>query len=250
VGVLKDRVAIVTGAAKGIGEGIAEEFAREEGAVALVDIDHERASQVAAWIESAGGKALAVEADVADEAAVQTMVARVLERFGNVHILVNNAGVYPRHVWHELSGEQWDRVQAVNLKSCFLCARAVFPYFRKNGFGKIINLSSAGFQLALPPNCVHYLAAKGGVVGFTRALARDVGELNIQVNAIAPGAVEVEEERKVASPEMVAQVVASQILKSRVLPIHIARAAVFLASADSDLITGQTLNVDAGRAFS
>jgi 3-oxoacyl-[acyl-carrier protein] reductase len=249
LGILADRIAIVTGAAKGIGEAIALEFAREGAAVALVDLNKDRAVQVAEQIQRSGTRALAVQADVSDEGSVENMVSIVAEAFGRVDILVNNAGIYPRYVWHEMTSEQWDLIQAVNLKSLFLCSRAVFPHLKRKRAGKIINLSSVTFWLGKPRNLVHYIASKGGVVGFTRALAHDIGEFNIQVNAIAPGAVETEEEKRVATPEMVASIVAEQCLGRRVLPRDIARTAVFLASPDSDMITGQTINVDGGWAM-
>ncbi len=246
MGVLMNRVAIVTGGGNGIGEVIALESAAEGAKVAVVDIDFEGAKRVAARIGEAGATALAVQADVSNEASVASMVSTVVEHFGGIHILVNNAGIDPRCVWHEMSVEQWDQVQAVNLRSCFLCARGVFPYFKKQAAGKIVNISSVAFWGGRPQNLVHYIASKGGVIGFTRALACEVGEFNIQVNAITPGAVECAREKKVVTPEMIAAFVARQALPRRVLPKDIARAVVFLASADSDVITGQTLNVDAG----
>jgi 3-oxoacyl-[acyl-carrier protein] reductase len=249
MGVLGNRVAIVTGGGNGIGEGIALEFAAEGAKVVVVDIDFEGAKRVVARIEGSGATALAVQADVSNEASVASMVSTVAERFGGINILANNAGQDPRYVWHMMSVEQWDHIQAVNLRSCFLCARGVFPYFKKQGSGKIINISSVTFWRGRPQNLVHYIASKGGVIGFTRALACDVGEFNIQVNAITPGGVETEKEKKYATPEMLAAFVALQALPRRVLPKDIARAAVFLASADSDVITGQTLNVDAGLAM-
>lgn len=123
------------------------------------------------------------------------------------------------------------------------------PYFKAKMAGKIINLSSVTFWVGRPHNLVHYIASKGGVIGFTRSLAHDVGEFNIQVNAITPGAVESEEEKKVATPELIASVLDQQSLRRRVQVRDIARAAVFLASSDSDIITGQTINVDAGWAM-
>jgi 3-oxoacyl-[acyl-carrier protein] reductase len=249
MGVLSNRIAIVTGGGKGIGEAIVREFAADGAQVAVVDIDGDGARRVAAAVEGAGGAAFPVQADVSEEASVAAMVQAVIQRFGSIDILVNNAGIYPRYVWHEMTLEQWDHIQAVNLTSCFLCSRAAFPQFRRKGSGKIINLSSVTFWLGQPHNLVHYISSKGGVVGFTRSLAHDVGEFNIQVNAITPGAVETEEEKKVATPEMVAAIVVQQCLGRRVTPRDIARTAVFLASSDSDMITGQTINVDAGWAM-
>jgi 3-oxoacyl-[acyl-carrier protein] reductase len=249
VGALQSRIAIVTGAAQGIGESIALEFAAEGARIAVADINFEGAKRVAALAESRGSVAMAVEVDVTQETSIVAMVKIVVAKYGSVDVLVNNAGAYPRFVWHEMTVEQWDHIQALNLRSCFLCSREVFPYLKSKMAGKIINLSSVTFLVGRPHNLVHYIASKGGVIGFTRALAHDVGEFNIQVNAITPGAVESEEERKVATPEMTAAIVALQSLRNRVQVRDIARTAVFLASADSDLITGQTINVDAGWAM-
>ncbi len=246
---LRNRVAIITGGAKGIGESIATEFAAEGAAVAIADIDLDGARRVAARLEALGAKALAVGVDVADEAMVERMVESVVREFHAVHILVNNAGIYPRYKWDEITVEQWDRIQAVNVRGSFLCARAVFPYFKKQGFGKIVNISSVTFWLGYPRDLVHYITSKGAIIGFTRSLAKELGELNVQVNALTPGAIETEEEKKYATPEQVAAVVAVQALKRRVSPQDIARAAVFLASSDSDMITGQAINVDGGWAM-
>jgi 3-oxoacyl-[acyl-carrier protein] reductase len=249
VDALHNRIAIVTGSAQGIGESIALEFAREGARVAVADINFEGAKRVVALAESNGGVATAIEADVTQEASVARMVQTVVAQYGSIDILVNNAGAYPRFVWNEMTVQQWDDIQAVNLRSCFLCSRQVFPYFRAKMAGKIINLSSVTFWVGRPHNLVHYIASKGGVIGFTRSLAHDVGEFNIQVNAITPGAVESEEEKKVATPEMIAAVLNQQSLRRRVQVRDVARTAVFLASSDSDLITGQTINVDAGWAM-
>lgn len=249
MGVLQERVAIVTGAARGIGESIAREFAAEGARVAIADIDLPAAKKVAASLTSNGARVLPMEVDVADENLVRRMVDSVTQEFGSIQILVNNAGIYPRYKWAEMTVEQWDRIQAVNVRGCFLCARAVFPHFEKQGDGKIINISSVTFWVGQPRDLVHYITSKGAIIGFTRSLAKDLGEFNIQVNAITPGGVETEEERKYATPEQVAAVVAFQALKRRVSARDIARAAVFLASSDSNMITGQTLNVDGGWAM-
>src|SRR5439155_16377480 len=170
MGVLENRASIVTGAAKGIRQAVASEFASEGASVAVVDVDGEGAKATAAQLAAAGARTLAMRADVSDEHAVRSMVEEVAEHFGHIDILVNNAGIYPRYVWNEMSAEQWDRIQGVNLRSCFLCSQAVFAYLKKQGAGKIINISSVTFWLGFPRNLVHYTASKGGVIGFTRAL--------------------------------------------------------------------------------
>jgi 3-oxoacyl-[acyl-carrier protein] reductase len=246
---LTNRTCIVTGGANGIGEAIAEEFSRAGAPVVIADIDGAAGEAVAKRLRDDGRTVAAIQTDVSDEAAVARLIHEAGERFGRIDVLVNNAGIYPRHVFEETTTAQWDRIQAVNVRSAFLCAKAVCPWFKRQGGGKIINLSSVTFWLGQPRDLVHYIASKGAVIGLTRALARDLGEHNIQVNAITPGAVETEAERTVATPEQVASIVALQALKRRVSPRDIAKTALFLASSDSDLITGQTVNVDGGWAM-
>ncbi|MDF2719537.1 MAG: 3-oxoacyl-ACP reductase FabG, partial [Paenibacillus sp.] len=191
---LKDKVALVTGGSTGIGREVCLAFAAEGARVAVNYIGSEaRAEEVVAAIEAAGGHAMAVFADVSDEAQVKAMVEAVGSVWGGVDILVNNAGIYPRKAWHEITGDEWDRVQAVNLKSCFLTSKAVFPHMKDKGYGKIINVSSVTFWRG-QKGFVHYVASKGGVIGFTRALSREVGMHGITVNAISPGAVLTEQE--------------------------------------------------------
>lgn len=247
--ILQNQVCVVTGAARGIGRSIVEEFVIEGARVIGADIDLPEMEKTVEELRGRGAQILTVEVDVSDEASVERMIKLAGEKFGAIDILVNNAGIYPRYKFEETTLEQWERVQAINLRGCFLCSRAVLPYFKRQGKGKIINLSSVTFWVGQPANLVHYIASKGGVIGFTRSLAHDLGEWNIQVNAISPGGVETEEEKKYATPEQVAAVVALQSLKRRVLPRDIARTAVFLASSDSDIMTGQTINVDGGWAM-
>lgn len=247
--ILQNNVCIVTGAARGIGRAIAEEFAIEGARVIAVDIDFSEMEKTAKEFRSRDAQILPVEADVSDDASVARMVKVACEKFGAIDVLVNNAGIYPRYRFEDLTLEQWEHVQSVNVRGCFLCSRAVLPNFKQQGKGKIINLSSVTFWVGRPVNLVHYIASKGAVIGFTRSLAHDLGGLNIQVNAISPGGVETEEEKKYSTPEQIATVVGMQSLKRRVSPRDIARTAVFLASRDSDIITGQTINVDGGWAM-
>lgn len=247
--ILQNQVCVVTGAARGIGRAIAEEFVIEGARVVAADIDLPEMEKTAEELRRRGAEILPLEVDVSDEASVARMVKMAGDKFGAIDVLVNNAGIYPRHKFEETTLEQWERVQSVNVRGCFLCSRAVLPSFKQQGKGKIINLSSVTFWVGQPANLVHYIASKGGVIGFTRSLAHDLGGLNIQVNAISPGGVETEEEKKYATPEQVAAVVALQSLKRRVSPRDIARTTVFLASSDSDIITGQTINVDGGWAM-
>lgn len=248
---LKDKVAIITGAAQSIGKAVALRFAAEGAKVVVNHLAHpELAAEVVELITAQGGVAIAIAADVADEAAVERMVRQTADRFGGVDILVNNAAIDPRKAWHEITVEEWDRVMTNNVRSQFVCAKAVYPYMRQKKYGKIINVSSVTF-FAGTRNYVHYVASKGAVIGFTRALAREVGADNIMVNCITPGAVLTETElEKVGSKE--AQVKATEFLLGvQAIPRRqqtddIVGVFVFLASADSDFVTGQTLNADGG----
>lgn len=243
---LERRVAIVTGGARNIGKHLALELARAGASVVIADIQGARAQKVADQIKSANGHALAVETDVGDAEAIQNMVATTINEFRRIDILINNAALLgPRATLENLSLDQWDRMQHVNLRSAFLAAQAVVPHMRRKRKGKIINISSVVFWVGMT-NASDYAASKGGLIGLTRALARELGAHNINVNAITPGAVKTPEEQKLARPEDVDRIVDAQCLKRRVVPQDIARAALFLASDLSDAITGQTLNVDGG----
>lgn len=248
---LNNKVALVTGGATGIGREVCLAFAAEGAKVAVNYIGPDAlAKEVVSAIENAGGQAIAVQADVSDEAQVNAMVETVGRTWGGVDILVNNAGIYPRKEWHDITGDEWDRVQAVNLKACFLTSKAVFPYMRGQGYGKIINVTSVTFFRG-QKGFVHYVASKGGVIGFTRALSREVGKHGITVNAISPGAVQTEQEL-IDMPDPAEQetlrlyLAEEQAIPRRQLPPDMVGAFLFLASRDSDFTTGQTINVDGG----
>ena len=248
---LENRVAIITGAAQGIGEAYAIRFAREGAKVVVADIAD--GTDVAQRIVDQGGEALVVRTDVTDEQSALEMAARTVERFGRIDILVNNAAYFSALVkkpFHEIDAAEWDAVLAVNLKGPFLCAKAVFPQMKAQGKGKIINVSSGTFFKGLP-NFLHYVTTKGGVIGLTRSLAREVGEFGICVNAIAPGYTETEilRERPQDSEQVRAQIVASRCLRRPEIPEDLMGTIVFLSSEDSDFVTGQTIVVDGGSAL-
>jgi len=244
---LKDKVAIITGAARGIGKEYALRFAREGARVVVCDILD--CGKVTGEIESKGGEVLALKTDVANEESTVTMAKKTAERFGRIDILVNNAAIYGGIVikpFEQVTVDEWDKLMAVNLKGMWLCCKAVFPYMKKREKGKIINISSsvahdgtAGF--------IHYTTSKGGVISFTRAMAREVGDYKINVNAVAPTAV-----RTKATLDMFPDEEASaswlvlQCIKRWEQPEDLTGAVIFLASDDSDFITGQTLIVDGG----
>jgi 3-oxoacyl-[acyl-carrier protein] reductase len=245
-GSLEGRVAIVTGGGGGLGEAICAKLAASGAAVAAVDQELERAERVAELVASGGGRGTAIEADVSDKRSVEAMTERVSAELGSVDILVNNAAIYPRRAWTEIEEEEWDRVMAVNLKGYFLCARAAFPHMRERGWGRIVNVSSITFFIGWTL-LLDYVSSKGGIVGFTRTLAREVGPDGVTVNAIAPGAFPTDAEKIHPNPEEYnSWVLDQQSIKRRGTPEDIGNLVAFLASDAASFITGQTIGIDGG----
>lgn len=242
---IKNRTVIVTGAAAGIGAGVARLFAEQGAHVFMVDVDGEQLTKLAVDLEARGGSVYAFEADVRDRDAMAKVVEDTVARFGRIDILINNAGVYPRQTFLDMTEEQWDTVHDINLKSVFHCTKLVLPHMVQQRAGSIVNISSVTFFLGLK-NLTHYIASKGAIIGFTRSLAREVGEHNVRVNCVTPGAIETEGERKIVSKDQADSVMELQSLKRRIGPLDLARVCLFLSSELSDAMTGQTLNVDGG----
>jgi len=242
---IKGKVVIVTGAAAGIGAGVAELFAEQGAHVFLSDVDGPGVNKVAAALQAKGCSACAFEANAGSRDAMAKVVDDALSGFGRIDVLINNAGIYPRQPFLEMTEQQWDTMQDINLKSVFHCTKLVLPHMVKQRAGAIVNISSVTFFTGLQ-NLTHYIASKGAIIGFTRGLAREVGVHNVRVNCITPGAIETEGERKLMSKQEADKVMEFQSLKRRISPLDLGRVCLFLATELSDAMTGQTLNVDGG----
>ncbi len=242
---LRDRAAIVTGGARGIGGAIAMAFADEGADVVIADrLGEDVAAPVLEAVANAGRRAVLARTDVSDEHQVRAMVNRAYDEFAEIDILVNDAGTFSQHFFHELPVEEWDRVIGVNLRGVFLCTRFVLPRMLERGRGKIINVASQLGQIG-GTEMVHYSASKAGVIGFTKALAREVSTKGIHVNAIAPGPI-LTEMMAQETEEWAAQKL-SELPIGRFGEVHeVAPTAVFLASDDSSYYVGQTLCPNGG----
>ena len=244
------RVAVVTGAARGIGFATAQRFAQEGAAVAILDLDEDQAAEAASKIEGPETRAIGIGCDVSDSASVEKAVARVVSELGGVHILVNNAGITRDNLLFKMSEDDWDAVLGVHLKGAFLMTKAAQKHFVEQKYGKIINLSSVS---ALGNRGqANYSAAKMGVQGFTRTLGIELGPYGVNANAIAPGFIATDMTDATAARvgmdvESFRAAAAERNPVRRVgFPEDIAAAAAFLASDEASYITGQTLYVDGG----
>ena len=238
---LNDRVAIVTGAAQGIGRAIAEKLHGEGATVAVADVDREGAERTAESLERGD----AIEVDVSSEDSVRELVDRVLSEHGKIDVLVNNAAIVPFVPWDEVDIEHWRRIIDTNLTGVYLCSRAVYPPMRDAGYGRIVNIAS-NTVLAGTPNMAAYVAAKGGVWGFTRALATELGPAGITVNAVCPGYVLTDMGAADRRAEDVASWSALSPLGRLATVEDVAALVSFLASSDGAYLTGQALYLSGG----
>ena len=253
---LRGRVAVVTGAGRprGIGRAICLRLAQEGARVAVLDIDGDGAGRVAEEIIVGGGEGIGVACDVRDLAACEAAAARVSDEWGaRVDILVNNAAALDGVVWQPFDKwtvEEWDRMLDVNLRGMWFCARAFAPLMKARGYGKIVNVASSTFWEGVG-GFIHYTTSKGGVIGFTRALGRELGEFGIRVNALAPGytMTDAQTEHAAAHPEHPVAMREQRALARDEVPEDLSGPAFFLSSEDSDFMTCQTILVDGGRSM-
>ena len=242
---LKDRVAIVTGAAQGIGKALALGLSREGAKLVIADIHQDNAVAVKDEIRAAGAMALAIATDVSDEMSVEAMVENCIEEFGKIDILINNAGIFPVSSVEDMKEEEWDRVIGTNLVGAFLCSRAVASKLIEQESGRVISITSGrAFQGA--KNAAHYASSKAGIIGFSKALALELAPHRITVNVICPGITDTAQPRGHQSEEQIyAQ--GQKIPLGRIgQPEDLVGTAVFLASDAAAFITGQTIIVNGG----
>jgi 3-oxoacyl-[acyl-carrier protein] reductase len=247
MGILENKVAIVTGGGRGLGKAYCLRMAEEGAKVVVADILDQEAQETVSEIKAKGSTALAIKADVTSEADTQRMAEETVKKFGRIDILVNNAGFYhgmSRKPFYEISSEEWDKMMDVSAKGTWVCSKAVFPQMKKQNKGKIINVSSEAF-FAPTKGLIHYTAAKAAVIGITRVLAGELGQYNICVNVIVPGVIDTPATRSYVNME---KMDASSVPMGRFgKPEDVVGAVIFFASDDSDFVSGQTLLIDGAR---
>jgi 3-oxoacyl-[acyl-carrier protein] reductase len=244
MGVLSGNVVLITGAGRGIGKEIARAFAQEGADLAICDVDSALVNEAAVELARSGVKVEGFVNDVTNLSQTTEMVNKILDKFNKIDILVNNAGITRDNLILKMSEEEWDKVIAVNLKGAFNCIKAISRFFLKQRKGKIINIASI---IGIMGNAgqANYAASKAGIIGFTKALAREFGSRNINVNAIAPGFIETHMTAKL--PQEVREKMLAQIPLARFgKPLDVANLCLFLASEDASYITGQTFIIDGG----
>ena len=250
----KDKIAVITGAASGLGQAFAKRLAEDGVHIAIADIAP--GDQTVKMVEQAGRQALACKCDVTSQESVAAMAAQVQSKFGRCDILINCAGIFPQKSFDDMKFEDWRRVLSINLDSVFLCSSVFVPGMKQRGWGRVVSMASSTFG-SVVTGFTHYVASKGGIIGFTRALASELGPHGITVNAIAPGLTKTPGAMSRAPRAGLAsmdeefdQVAQMQAIKRPEVPEDLIGTISYLTSDDAAFITGQTLNVDGGRVRS
>jgi len=245
---LKGKVAVVTGAGQGLGAAYAKKLAEEGAKVVIAELNDDKGKAVAKDITEKGYEALALMTDVSKEESTRALAGFVMEKYGHIDVLINNAAIISTITLkptEEITVDEWDRLMEVNLRGVFLCSKAVIPHMKAQKEGKIINISSSTVFRG-KPHYIHYVTSKAGIIGFTRALAKELGEFNIRVNCVAPGYMKTEIPRGTTSPEREKAILNSQCVKRFGVPQDLLGVILFLASEESDFMSGQTLSMDGG----
>ena len=248
---LKDKVCIITGAGQGIGKHYAERLAKEGAKIVVAEHNAETGRSVADKIMAEGYDALFVKTDVSNEDSTQAMAEAAAEKYGRIDVLINNAAIFASlgfKPFDQIPIDEWDQVMAVNLKGLWLCCMAVVPIMKKQQKGKIINTSSSAWDMGRPLY-LHYVTSKAGIVGFTRGLAKEVGEWNINVNCVSYAGIVTEIERESYTPEAQEWVLNQQCIKRPGVPQELVGTILFLASDDSDFLSGQNIHPNGGFYF-
>lgn len=243
MGKLSDKIAVVTGAAQGIGERIAERLLADGATVVILDVNAEKLEQTAARLDETGGRAVAIACNVSSPEEVNEVFSEIYDKFGKIDILVNNAGVTRDSFFHKMTPEQWNSVMDVNLNSMFYTCQAVIPQMRQQNYGKIVNISSSSSWGNMGQ--ANYSAAKAGVIGLTRTLAKENGSKQITVNAIAPGQIDTDMTKNL--PEDVKRMAVMLTPAGRMGdPSEVASVVAFLSSDDSSFVNGECIHVNGG----
>jgi NAD(P)-dependent dehydrogenase (short-subunit alcohol dehydrogenase family) len=243
---LKDKVAIVTGAGRGIGRACAEVLAAEGAKVVVTDLDQETVQTTAKALSGTGAKVLGLQVDVCDAGQVKDMVGDAAERFGSVDILVNNAGVVFPTRFPDATLEEWDKTMDVNLKGVFHCTQAVFPIMKQKGYGRVVNLSSSAGKTVSTLGGVHYTVSKHGVLGLTRAFAKEAAQWGITCNAVCPGLIDTEMVRNIIDEKQAQAYGKSFPIQRLGDPSEVGHLVAFLASDRAAYITGAAIDINGG----